>query len=395
MKKILVTVSGPDQPGITSKLMDIVVTSGNSICDMGQAVTYNLLSLSFVIETKDDGQETLKELLFAANRDNLRLEYRELKEPSTPDQAPSRDKFILTCVAPKKLNAAFIRDLSSTLSQKSINIHRIDNLTPQIFHSLEMVTTPSPGADIAELKGELLEISTKHAVDIAFLKNSIFRRNMRLVAFDMDSTLIQGEVIDELATLAGRGEEVRKITEQAMNGEIDFEQALRKRVTTLAGLKMDQLEGLLDSIPLTPGCSEFILALKNLGHKTVLISGGFSLFAEQLKKRLGLDYAFANELEIQGGALTGKLLGEIVDPERKSALLAKVAKEEGICLEQTVAIGDGANDLPMLNSAGLGIAYHAKEAVRRRAPQHLGHGPLTSILYFLGVSPEDLREFPK
>ena len=248
--------------------------------------------------------------------------------------------------------------------------------------------------DIPKAKGELLNISSRHSVDIAFLKDSVFRRNKRLVAFDMDSTLIQGEVIDELAALAGRGEEVREITRRTMNGERDFEQSLRERVALLAGLKVKRIENLLDSIPLTSGCSEFIPALKNLGHKTVLISGGFGLFARQLKERLGLDYAFANELEIQGDALTGKLVGEIVDPERKATLLEEVSRKEGICLEQTVAIGDGANDLPMLNTAGLGIAYHAKEAVQKKAPHHMGFGPLTSILYFLGITPESLREFP-
>ena len=374
--------------------MDIVVNSGNAICDMGQAVTHNLLSLSFVLQILENERELLKELLFATNQDNLRLDYQELKDPPAPRPASEKSNFILTCVAQEKLTAAFIRDLSQTLSKKAINIHRIDNLSPQTFYSLEMVTTPSPGVDIAEVKGELLNISTEHSVDMAFLKDSVFRRNKRLVAFDMDSTLIQGEVIDELAELAGRGEEVKEITRRAMNGEIDFEQALRKRVGILAGLKTDRLSGLLDSIPLAPGCSEFVLALKSLGHKTVLISGGFSLFAEQLKERLGLDYAFANELEIREGALTGKLVGEIVHPQRKADLLAEVARTEGISLEQTVAIGDGANDLPMLNSAGLGIAYHAKEAVQKKAPQHMGHGPLTSILYFLGVSPENLHEFP-
>jgi phosphoserine phosphatase len=220
---------------------------------------------------------------------------------------------------------------------------------------------------------------------VAFLKDNVFRRNKRLIVFDMDSTLIQTEVIDELADLCGVGEEVKLITHRAMNGEIDFDESLKLRVSKLKGLDTKKMQEILDRLPLTPGVEDFLRTVKNLGYKVALISGGFTFFADALKAKLGLDYSFANELEIVDGRLTGNVKGTIVNANQKAILVKLIAQQENISLEQVVAIGDGANDLPMLATAGLGIAFHAKDIVRKEAQQHMSHGPMTSILYFLGI----------
>ena len=250
---------------------------------------------------------------------------------------------------------------------------------------MEISTSIPTLLDTKALKSELMQVSTAHKIDVAFLKDNVFRRNKRMIVFDMDSTLIQAEVIDELAELCGVGKEVKEITHRAMNGEIDFDESLRLRVSKLKGLDVSRMQEVLENLPLTPGVEEFIKTIKLLGYKVALISGGFSYFADALKKRLGLDYSFANELEIKDGKLTGMVTGTIVNANQKAILVKLISQQENISLEQVVAIGDGANDLPMLATAGLGIAFHAKDVVRKAAQQHLSHGPMTSILYFLGI----------
>ena len=275
--------------------------------------------------------------------------------------------------------------LSQLLAKNSVNILRINNVSPGNFKSLEITTTLPRDTDLKFLKEQLLNISTEHHVDMAFLKDNVFRRSKRLIVFDMDSTLIQTEVIDEMAEVMGVGDEVRAITEMAMNGELDFDESLKQRVSKIKGITEGQLKAVLDKLPLTQGAEEFINTVKNLGYKVGIISGGFTYFAEALKEKLGLDYAFANELEIKNGAFTGQILGQIVNATQKAMILKVIAQQEKIALEQVVAIGDGANDLPMLSAAGLGIAFHAKDIVKKSAEQHLSHGPMTTILYFLGI----------
>tara|TARA_R110000868_G_scaffold159516_17_gene388451 strand:+ start:6537 stop:7724 length:1188 start_codon:yes stop_codon:yes gene_type:complete len=381
-RNILVTVSGPDQPGITSKLMHLVTEHGASLKDMGQAVTHGLLSLSFLIEVTDEEPNVVKELLFACSQMNLTLTFQDVQMRDLPDPG---EKFILSCVATENLPAAFVRDVADAVAGAGINILRIDNMTPKNFTCLEITTTVPKGLNWKSVKAKLLEISTAHQVDVAFIKDNVFRRSKRLIVFDMDSTLIQTEVIDEMADVAGVGSEVRHITEEAMNGKMDFNESLRQRVSKLKGLKVDQMQEILERLPFTPGAVEFIQTVKSLGYKVALISGGFTFFAEALKEKLGLDYAFANELEISDGMLTGEIEGTIVNAEQKAFLLKVIAQQEKISLEQVVAIGDGANDLPMLAAAGLGIAFHAKDIVKKEAEQHMSHGPMTSILYFLGI----------
>lgn len=387
-KIILVTVSGPDCPGITARLMRIISEYNVDVLDMGQAVTHGLLSLSFVLGLNSDEKNVngnvLKDLLFEANLMGLTLGYKVVeKNINTPEM--DGEKFIVTCVSPTKVTACFVADLAQTLATHKINIERIDKVSPREFSSMEIATTIPKNLETKKLKEHLMQVSTKHKIDVAFLKDNVFRRNKRLIVFDMDSTLIQTEVIDELADLCGAGEEVRKITHRAMNGEIDFDESLRLRVSKLKGLDTRAMQDVLEKLPLTQGVEEFIKTIKSLGYKVALISGGFTFFADALKIQLGLDYSFANELEIQDGKLTGHVTGTIVNANQKAILVKLIAQQENISLEQVVAIGDGANDLPMLATAGLGIAFHAKDVVRKEAQQHLSHGPMTSILYFLGI----------
>ena len=394
-KQILITVSGQDKPGITSKLVKTIIEGGGELTNMGQAVTHGLLSLSLVFNkdgTQFEQDLILKNLLFEAKHLGLEMDYKYLDE-NPPHMAPyvSWEKFILNCVSPKEIPTQFVHDVSSLLANHNININRIENVTPVEFKSLEMSMSLPPDISLQELKKDLLRIGGSHRVDVAFLKDNIFRRNKRLIVFDMDSTLIQTEVIDEMAKAAGVENEVKEITEQAMNGKVDFDESLIKRVQKLKGLDVSELQDILENLPFNQGVEEFVRTVKSLGYKLALISGGFSFFADALKEKLGLDYAFANSLEIQNQKLTGRLKGTIVNPEQKALLVNLLAQQEAISLEQVVAIGDGANDIPMLSTAGLGIAFHAKEVVKREAENHMSFGPMTSILYFLGI-PGPVRE---
>lgn len=387
-KTILVTVSGPDGPGITARLMKIISSYEVDILDMGQAVTHGLLSLSFVLgfnglENSHNGN-VLKDLLFDANFMGLTLSYKVVETQVVTIEMES-EKFIVTCVSPHIVTASFIADLAQILAKYKINIERIDKVSPREFSSMEISTSIPKTLDTKALKSDLMQVSTMHKIDVAFLKDNVFRRNKRMIVFDMDSTLIQAEVIDELAELCGVGSEVKEITHRAMNGEIDFDESLKLRVSKLKGLEVSRMQDVLENLPLTQGVEEFISTIKLLGYKVALISGGFTFFADALKKKLGLDYSFANELEIKDGKLTGNVIGTIVNANQKAILVKLISQQENISLEQVVAIGDGANDLPMLAAAGLGIAFHAKDIVKKEAQQHLSHGPMTSILYFLGI----------
>lgn len=385
-KNILITVSGPDHPGITSRLMDILVQTNETISDLGQSVTHGLLSLSFLVKPSNwNNGDTpfIKELLFEASKMGLNLTYQEI---DSNEFAPTSEKFVLSCVSTDNLSAGFVRDIATILASHNINILRLDNVNPKCFEALEIITTLPSNIDFSKVKSELLAASTHHKVDVAFLKDNVWRRSKRLIVFDMDSTLIQTEVIDELADRVGAGEKVREITERAMNGELDFDESLIERVSTLKGLSVEEMQDILENLPFTPGVEDFIRRVKNLGYKVALISGGFTFFANALKEKLDLDYAFANELKIVDGKLTGEVEGTIINANQKELLLKMITQQEKISLEQVVAIGDGANDLPMLSAAGLGIAFHAKDVVRKEAQQHMSHGPMTTILYFLGIS---------
>ena len=388
---VLVKVSGPDKPGITHRLMTVIEQGEARLYDVGQSVTHGLLSLSILLylNPEKSGHPVIKELLFEAKRQGLSLDFEILTEDSDVKTSSDNQRFILSCVAREDVQAGFLKDIAGVLSKNQINILRIDKIGNNGLRSLEVTTTIPTGLQWDGIKTELMQVSGRHQVDVAFLKDNVFRRNKRLIVFDMDSTLIQAEVIDELADVHGVGEQVKKITEDAMNGLINFDESLKRRVALLKGLEESKLKGVLDKLPLTEGAQDFIRTVKSLGYKIALISGGFSYFANALKDSLGLDYAFSNELDFKDGRLTGEVRTPIVNAEYKAMLLKMLAQQLQINLEQVVAIGDGANDLPMLSVAGLGIAFHAKEIVRKKAGHHMSHGPMTSILYFLGIPGTD------
>ena len=353
---------------------------------MGQSVTHGLLSLSFLVQLKDnDKEETIKNLLYEAKNLGLQLDYREVLEESSIS-VDSSDKFVLSCVSGHKITTRLMASIATFFSNHNVNILRIDNAGKNKFHAMEIQVSASANTDIEKLKKELVFISNQYNVDMAFLKKNVFRRSKRLIVFDMDSTLIKAEVIDEMAKTLGVGEKVQKITEEAMNGERSFDEALLERVSFLKGLKKEQMEQIAQTIELNPGVETFIKTVKQLGYKLAVISGGFNYFTNYFKNKLELDYAFGNELEIKDGVATGKICGTIINPTQKALILDMLAQQNNISLEQVVAIGDGANDLPMLAKAGLGIAYHAKETVKEKASEQVSHGTMTSILYFLGIN---------
>lgn len=385
---VLVTISGPDHPGITAELMNCICKAKGKIEDMGQSITHGLLSLSILIDVSTteerDSSPLVKDLLFTAKKMGVELEF-EVIEDKRKIAEPG-DKYILSCVSLGGITPDFLYDISRTLAENNINIQRIDNVTEREFKSLEIATkAENTSVKWEKVKKELINLSNKHETDLALLKDDVWRRNKRLIVFDMDSTLIQSEVIVEMAKAHGVGERVHEITERAMEGELNFDQSLEERVRLLKGLREDLLKEIIEEIKLTEGVEEFVKTVKALGYKVAIISGGFTYFANYFKEKLGIDYAFANDLHIENGVLTGEVKGSIVNAEKKAMLVDMLAQQEGIRLEQVVAIGDGANDLQMLAKAGLGIAFHAKEIVKQSAKQHMSHGPMTSILYFLGI----------
>lgn len=379
--QILVTVSGNDHPGITTEFMNILLTHHCRLLDIGQSVTHGQLSLSFLIQGDTDA--ALRSLEEQAISFKLNLISKTLQTKNLP--AVTGEKYVLSCVSQLGLSAQFIRSISSLLATHNVNILTMENRTQDSFKALDISVIALEELDWEKMKIALMAASQSFKVDIALIKDDSFRLNKKLIVFDMDSTLIQAEVIDQMALVHGIGEKVKLITERAMNGELNFDQSLRERVALLKGLPSHELQNILKEIKLTPGVEDFMKKVKSLGYKTAIVSGGFRYFAESFQKRLGMDYAFANELEIENELLTGKVKGEILNAQKKVEIMELIARKENLSLEQVVAVGDGANDLPMLARAGLGIAFHAKEKVRLEARHQMNHGPMTTILYFLGI----------
>lgn len=383
---LVINISGADHPGVTAALMKVISDHHCSLIDIGQSITHGLLSLSLIIE---QGEETdyvsfKQDLEDSATQSKMSTSITPL--PKVHFKKEQYEKYIISCVSRQGISPLFLQDLTGELAKHNINIERIDNASGEKLLALDIATaTDESTFDWNKVKPELMAISNNHKTDLAMLKDDVWRKNKRLIVFDMDSTLIQSEVIVEMAKVYGVGDKVHEITERAMNGELDFDQSLRERVALLKGMPESDLKSILDKIPLTAGVKDFISKVKALGYKTAIISGGFNYFAHAFKNQLQIDYAFSNDLEIVDGKLTGKVKGPIVNAEKKAMLLELLAQQENIRLEQVVAIGDGANDLPMLAKAGLGIAYHAKEIVKLSAKQQMSHGPMTSILYFLGI----------
>ncbi len=389
---ILVTVSGPDKPGITAKLTQKISANAHFIEDMGQSVTHGLLSLSILIRMNtSNGSHLLKDLLFEAKKLGLALDFEAIEDESLQLKKEQNNRFIISCVHFEKIPSNFIASVAHELSSHNINIIRIDNKSTPDFKALDIVASAPNESSWASLKLKLIHIGKINQTDLAIIKDDVFRYNKRLIVFDMDSTLIQSEVIEEIAQYCGVKDEVSKITSLAMNGKINFDESLKQRVALLEGLPQEKLAEIAKNIQLNSGVEKFIKVVKQLGFKTAVISGGFSYFTQIIKVQLGLDYAFANDLEIQNGKLTGRVTGTIINAEQKATLVRLISQQESIDLKQVVAIGDGANDIPMLSIAGMGIAFHAKEIVKEKTQHQMSYGPMTSILSFLGI-PENFGE---
>lgn len=381
-KAILISASGPDQAGITAKLTELIAQNQGEILDIGQSVLNGFLSLSILVSLSE-GKELLKDMLFEGQNLNLNIKF-SVVDLLAHEKKEIKKSYIISCIHEKSLPASYISHLTTKLSHYGLNIKDIHK-TSQTFRSIDLICHSQKPFSSKELKEKLIALSHEYQVDIAFQKNNHFRWNKRLIVFDMDSTLIQTEVVNEIAKIAGVGDQVAQITEKAMNGELDFTESLTKRVALFEGLSEEVLQSIAQNLPITPGVRELIKSVKALGYKLAVISGGFTYFANHLKEQLNLDYAFANELEIIDHKLTGRVKGTIVDAGQKAILLDLIAQQESISREQTVAVGDGANDLPMLAQAGLGIAFHAKPYVKKRAAQQVSHGNMDSLIYFLGI----------
>jgi phosphoserine phosphatase len=388
---VLVTVTGRDHPGITARLTGLLADTGAALLDLEQVVVQGRLTLCLLVRLAE-AQGTLKELLFAAKELGVELDFQVVDAPPGPAASPERARYVVTAVG-RALGARELHALATELAAHGANIDRISRLTDTEMGSVQVDLNLPREHDPEVLKRALLALAMKSgAFDVALQRESLYRRSKRMVVMDMDSTLIRIEVIDELARAHGVHAQVSRITERAMHGEMDYDESLRQRVALLAGLDVAVLRQLAANLPLTEGAETLIRVLKRLGYRTAVISGGFSVAAEALKARLGIDHAYSNVLEEQDGKLTGRTLGPIVNARRKAELLEMLAKEEGILLEQVIAVGDGANDLLMLERAGLGIAFRAKPKLREAADTSISAGGLDSILYLLGLTARELRE---
>jgi phosphoserine phosphatase len=398
---ILITISGEDKTGLTSSLMSLLAEYNVTILDISQSVIHDTLSLGILIEVPPESESSpiLKDLLFKTHHMDIQLKFAPISEERYEHwvRAQGKQRHIITLLG-RRVTAADIAGLAEIITDNGLNIDFITRLSGRISFAapevmpracVEFSVRGTP-RDITGMRSRFLELARERGVDIGFQEDNAFRRNRRLVAFDMDSTLIQAEVIDELAKAAGAGEEVARITESAMRGEIDFKESLRQRVATLKGLDESVLEEIARTLPLTEGAERLISTLKRLGFKIAILSGGFTYFGRYLQQRLGVDYVHANELEIENGKMTGRVQGEIVDGARKAYLLRTIADREGIDLKQVIAVGDGANDLPMLDLAGLGIAFHAKPVVKKGAKQAISTLGLDGVLYFLGLRDREM-----
>lgn len=405
MSIVLIRISGQDKPGLLEALMRVLESFELRILDIGQAVVHGTLSLAFKVELARaaDRVQLYKDVLYQTHELGLAADFREI-EPALYDEwvALGGRSHLIVSLLGRSLGAAHMRRVCSVLLAHRLNIdviRRMSRRLPRIECGqaqrracIEFKVSGEGEVDTAAMKAAFMEICQEQGIDIALQKDNVFRRNRRLVVFDMDSTLIQQEVIDELAKEAGVGAEVAAITERAMRGELDFRQSFRERLALLAGLDAGVLPRVAARLRLTDGCERLFANLRLLGYKTAIVSGGFSHFGRQLQECLGVDYVYANELEVADGRITGRVCGEIIDGARKAELLREVAEREKLSLEQVIAVGDGANDLPMLGIAGLGIAFHAKPLVRTRAGHAISSLGLDSILYLIGMRDFDSRE---
>ncbi|MBR5296264.1 MAG: phosphoserine phosphatase SerB [Parabacteroides sp.] len=391
---ILLNINGTDRPGVTAEFCEILARNNAAILDIGLVNIHSNLSLGILFEGNEAvSGNLLKELLFKSNElgVNIRFDPITEKEYSEWVSMQGKNRYIITILG-RKLTARQIAGVTGIIASQDMNIDDIKRLTGRIpldknaripKASVEFSVRGTP-KDKEQMKAEFMKLSAEQEIDISFQEESMYRRMRRLICFDMDSTLIQTEVIDELAIRAGVGDQVKAITESAMRGEIDFCESFRQRCALLKGLDVSVMREIAENLPITEGVDRLMRILKKVGFKIAILSGGFTYFGNHLKQKYGIDYVYANELEVEDGKLTGRHVGDIVDGKRKAELLRLIAQVENVDIRQTVAVGDGANDLPMINIAGLGIAFHAKPKVKETAEQSISTIGLDGILYFLG-----------
>ena len=394
-EQILISITGQDRPGLTASVTEILADHNAKILDIGQADIHSTLSLGILIRI-DESQsgQVMKELLFKANELGVNIGFSPIGDEQYEDWVgrQGKNRYILTVIG-RRLSAKQIAAATKIIHQQGLNIDSILRLTGRqsIMHPernvracIEFSLRGTP-LNKSQMQAELMQLASEMGIDFSFQKDDMYRRSRRLICFDMDSTLIQTECIDELAKRAGVGEQVAEITASAMRGEIDFKESFTERVALLKGLDSSVMQDIAEHLPITEGADRLMTVLKRCGYKIAILSGGFTYFGEYLQRRYGIDYVYANELEIgEDGKLTGRFKGEIVDGHRKAELLKLIAQVEKVNLAQTIAVGDGANDLPMISDAGLGIAFHAKPKVVANAEQSINSIGLDGILYFLG-----------
>ncbi|MBQ0030480.1 MAG: phosphoserine phosphatase SerB [Paludibacteraceae bacterium] len=402
-EQILISITGQDRPGLTASVMGILAKYDAQILDMGQADIHSTLSLGILIRADEDySGHVMKELLFKANELNVNISFQPISDEKYEEWVgqQGKNRYILTLIG-RSLSARQIEAATKVVAEQGLNIDSILRLTGRI--SIKDPTKNVRACIELSLRGtiqnrsslqeELMHLSSSMGFDFSLQHDDMYRRMRRLICFDMDSTLIQTECIDELAIRAGVGDQVKAITESAMRGEIDFKESFTKRVALLKGLDVSVMQDIAEHLPITEGADRLMAVLKRCGYKIAILSGGFSFFGEYLQRRFGIDYVYANNLEIDdNGKLTGRYLGDVVDGHRKAELLKLIAQVEKVNLAQTIAVGDGANDLPMISEAGLGIAFHAKPRVVANAQQSINTIGLDGVLYFLGFKDSYLGE---
>lgn len=395
LELIQINISGQDRPGVTSALTAILGKYGASILDIGQADIHHTLVLGILFKTTSNRSgDIMKELLFKAAEMNVQIRFSPISVEDYEEwvRLQGKNRYIITILG-RRITAEQIASVTAIVAEQGLNIDMIQRLTGRMPLSEEDTTTGKTciefsvrgtPSDKAKMQRAFMQLTNRLGFDLSLQEDTIFRRCRRLICFDMDSTLIETEVIDELAERAGVGDKVRAITESAMRGEIDFKESFTRRVAMLKGLDEAVMKDIAENLPIAEGVDRLMKVLKRTGYKIAILSGGFTYFGNYLKQRYGIDYVYANELEIEDGKLTGRYVGDIVDGKRKAELLRLLAQVENVNIAQTIAVGDGANDLPMLTTAGLGIAYHAKPKVKANAQQSISTIGLDGVLYFLG-----------
>jgi len=400
---VLINITGRDRKGLDAKFTGILAEYGVNILDIGQAVIHEHISFGILAEIPDskDFSSIFKDMLFEGHNMGLKIDITPVEgdhyEKWVHEQG--KERRIITLLG-RTITARQISAVASIIAENRLNIDGITRLTGRISlknpqanprASVQLSVSGQP-VNILDMRKRFMEISQKTGIDISFHVDNIYRKNRKLVVFDMDSTLIQAEVIVELAKLANVGEKVNKITESAMRGEMDFKESFQKRVALLKGIKEEQLANISRNLPLTEGAELVTKTLRGLGYKLGILSGGFTFVGEYLKDKLGFDYMYANELDIENGLVTGKVVGDIVDGEKKAILLRQIAQRENLALEQTIAVGDGANDLPMISIAGLGVAFNAKPVVRRNTSNAISSVGLDGLLYLIGLHEREIKQ---